>query len=233
MICLGLDTSGKRAEVAVVDGARALCSRSSDPTKTHSETLLVITRDALNDAGIVPRDVDLVAVGLGPGAWTGLRMGVTTAKALAFALGVPIVGISSLEAIAAGVEGYSGRLLVVADARRGELCGAFFEIDGRGGVRGDGRVFTFSPADTGRIVSEDLALAGNGISLLPEGLLGGRRVFPERDGEPHAVVLCKLAIARFEERGGDDPAAVLPIYVRRSDAEINREKKEKTAKDIC
>jgi tRNA threonylcarbamoyladenosine biosynthesis protein TsaB len=231
MICLGMDTSGNRAHVAVVDGARTLCARSSDPTKTHSETLLIVTRDVLGDAGIEPCDVGLVAVGLGPGAWTGLRMGVTTAKALAYALGVPIVGISGLEAIAAGVGGYSGRLVVVVDARRGELCGAVFEVDGKGGVRGDGRVFTFPPGDAGRIVSEVPALTGNGIRLLADELVAGRRVFSGEDGQPDAAVLCRLAVTRFEERGGDDPAAVVPIYVRRSDAEINREKKERGVDD--
>jgi len=226
MICLGLDTSGKRAHLAVVDGSGTLVVRSSDPSRKHSETLLAILREALGEAEMTPRDINLIAVGLGPGAWTGLRMGITTAKALAYALRLPIVGISSLETVAAGVEGFVGRLLVVVDARRGEAYGEIFEIDRGGDVRGNGVVFTFSPGEAHRVIPSDCALVGDGVSLFSDEFLAERRVLSGRYENPDAAVLCRRAIARFEERGGDRSHEVVPIYVRRSDAEINREKKE-------
>ena len=227
MICLGIDTSQKRAAVALTADGETLASRASQGPKTHSETLLVIMSDVLGEARISIEDVGLIAVGLGPGAWTGLRTGVTTAKSLAYALSIPIVGIVSLEAIAAGAAQEKGRLAVVIDARRGEVYCAIFETDGDGNVRGLGNIFTASPERIGSLVPGDCTLVGGGTLLLPEEILHERRVLSEEFGDIDASVLCRLGAERFGRQGGDEPASIVPIYVRKSDAEMNWEKKEK------
>ncbi len=227
MICLGIDTSQKRAAVALTANGKTLALRASEGSKTHSETLLVMIRDALTEAGISIGDVGLIAVGIGPGAWTGLRMGATTAKSLAYALTIPIVGVSSLEAIAAGAAHEKGRLAVVIDARRGEVYGAIFEVDGAGVVRSRGSIFLASPENIGSFVGGDCSLVGGGTALLPEEILRERRVLPQEYGDVDASAVCRLGAARFGKQGGDEPASIVPIYVRKSDAETNLEKKEK------
>jgi tRNA threonylcarbamoyladenosine biosynthesis protein TsaB len=228
MICLGIDTSQKRAAVALTREGKTMASRASEGSKTHSETLLVIINDALGEAGISIQDVGLIAVGLGPGAWTGLRMGVTTAKSLAYALSIPIVGIGSLEAIAAGSAHEKGRLAVVIDARRGEVYGAIFEADGAGNVTGRGTIFTVSPERIESFIPGDCTLVGGGTELVPEQILHDRRVLPREYGDVDASVVCRLGVARFGRQGGDEPAIIAPIYVRKSDVEMNLVKKEKS-----
>jgi len=227
MICLGIDTSTPIVRVALTKDGDALQSSSGQSGKTHSETLLVAVREATDRAGVSLSSVDLIAVGCGPGAWTGLRVGITTAKALAYALSLPIVGVSTFEAVAAGLKGYCGDVVVVLDARRGEICGARFVVDGLGGAEPGGAFFVCMPDDLDRFAGRDSALVGNGVPLVPEGLRAGRRVLPAQCGEPDAAVICGLATARYRLQGPDSLPDVAPIYVRRSDAELAAEKKDR------
>ncbi len=226
MICLGIDTSASTARVAVTSDGEALAAVSAGGEKTHSETLLVTVREALDIAGVSLARLDLVAVGRGPGAWTGVRVGITSARALSYALSLPIVGVSNLDAVAAGVSGYTGRLAVIFDARRGEVCGACFDVDGKGGIVPVGGVFLSAPEDVDRLVGADVALVGNGVVLLPEEDRAKRHVLPDGLGQADAVVICRLAVERYRRAGPDRLADVVPIYVRKSDAEVAREKKE-------
>jgi tRNA threonylcarbamoyladenosine biosynthesis protein TsaB len=226
MICLGIDTSGSRVRVAVTRDHEALGARTTPDAKTHSETLLVALSESLEEAGVSLGSVELIAVGRGPGAWTGLRVGITTAKSLAYALGVPLVGVSGLDAIAAGVTGYKGKLAVIVDARRNEVCGARFTVDGRGGIEIEGGIFVAAPEDLDRFVSTDRVLVGNGVPLLAERDRSRWRALPEAFGRPDAVTVCRLGLMRYLKDGPDRIEEVVPIYVRKSDAEIGLEKKE-------
>jgi tRNA threonylcarbamoyladenosine biosynthesis protein TsaB len=232
MICLGIDTSGLVARVAVAGGGGVTARMTTEPGKTHSETLLAAVRGVLDTAGIPIASVGLVAVGLGPGAWTGLRVGITTAKAFAYGLGVPIVGISTLDATAAGVTGYTGALAVIVDARRHEIYGRRYTADGKGGIAADGDFFVTPPGDLDRFVGPEYALVGNGVGLLPEGGRVTRRVLPEEFGEVDPGTICRLAVERYGLQGPDIPRDVGPIYVRKSDAETAREKKEGVIENI-
>ncbi len=233
MICLGIDTSGMVARVAVIGDEAVSAALSADGTKNHSETLLVSVREVLEKAGTTLASVGLIAVGLGPGTWTGLRVGITTAKALAYALAVPVIGISTLDAIAAGVTDYNGKLAVIVDARRHEIYGRGYTVDGKGGIAADGDIFVTPPGSLGRFVGAGYALTGNGTALLSEEDRKKRHILPERSGEVDAGVICRLAGGRYRSVGPDSPHDVMPIYVRKSDAEVAREKKEGSDEIIC
>jgi len=233
MICLGIDTSSMIARVAVMaDGADPV-TLVTESGKTHSETLTAALHDVLEAAGESFDSVGLVAVGLGPGTWTGLRVGVTTAKALAYALGVPIVGVSTLDAIAAGVTGYAGRLAVITDARRHEVYGRGYDVDGKGGVSARGDIFVAPPDGLARFVDADHALVGGGIDLLAEQDRAKRRILSAQFAQVDAGVICRLALGLLRHGGPGDPGDVVPIYIRKSDAETAREKKEADGKIIC
>jgi tRNA threonylcarbamoyladenosine biosynthesis protein TsaB len=226
MICLGIDTSSLIVRVAVTRDHQVLADVSGEGPRTHSETLLAAVQESLDTAGVSLSAVDLIAVGRGPGAWTGLRVGIATAKSLAYALSIPIVGISTLEAVAAGVTGFAGKLAVIVDARRGEVCGASFDVDGRGGIEPEGGVFLSAPEGLDRFVGGDRALVGNGVVLLAEKDRANRYILPEVLGQVDAAVICRLAEKRYRREGPDSLSDVVPIYVRKSDAEVAQEKKE-------
>jgi tRNA threonylcarbamoyladenosine biosynthesis protein TsaB len=233
MICLGIDTSSMVARVAVAGEGGVTARLTTETGKNHSETLLGAVREVLKTAGIPIAGIDLVAVGLGPGTWTGLRVGITTAKAIAYALCAPIIGVSTLDATAAGVTGYTGRLAVIVDARRHEVCGRRYDIDGGGGVSAEGDVFVTTPERLDRFVGPEYALVGNGVGLLPETGRIKRPVLSDTFGEVDAGTICRLAIERYHRQGPDNPRDVKPVYVRKSDAETAREKKEESVENIC
>ena len=233
MICLGIDTSGAIARAAVMRDGQIPTALSADGTKNHSETLLAALQEVLERAGESLGSVGLVAVGLGPGTWTGLRVGITTAKALAYALAVPVIGISTLDAIAAGVADYTGRLAVIVDARRREVYGRSYDVDGKGAITARGEIFVVPPGSLGRFVDADCALVGNGIDLLVEQDRQKRHILSRRFGEVDAGVICRLAVGRYRHGGPDSLCDVMPIYVRKSDAEVAREKKEGCGKITC
>ncbi len=233
MICLGIDTSGAIARVAVMADGGTPVTLAADGGKTHSETLPAALRAVLDAAGQSFASVGLIAVGLGPGTWTGLRVGITTAKALAYALGVPIVGVPTIDAIAAGVTDYAGGLAVITDARRREVYGRCYDVDGKGGISPRGDIFVAPPHSLFGLVGTDCALVGGGITLLSEQDRGGRHILLARFADVDAGVICRLAVERYRDGNIDDPADVAPIYIRKSDAETAREKKEENGKITC
>jgi tRNA threonylcarbamoyladenosine biosynthesis protein TsaB len=180
----------------------------------HSRELLPAVAELMDRAGIGWGDVDGVAVGVGPGTFTGLRIGVATARALATAAQVPVHPVSSLAALAEAIE--APLRLPLIDARRGELFGALYE-DGERVVE----PFVARPEQVAERLGRDLAgavAAGDGSLKFREILeAAGARVAPDGSGlhVVRALHVCRLA-ARVP---GERPEAVLPTYIRDPDAE--------------
>ena len=233
MIVLGIETSTPQTSVAVgtereILAALALTGRSrQDLVVPALERLLEWSDLELSTVGGV-------AVGLGPGLFTGLRVGVAAGKALAQVLGVPIVGIPSLDALAFRVR-YTPRLIVAAiDARRGEVYFAFYRSVPGGVMReGDHRV-----APPGHLAAElealreEVLLVGNGAILYRRELeeVGGRIEFAaSAQAYPQASALVELAVPRFIREETDRLFDVVPLYLRKSDAEITWDKRARGA----
>lgn len=197
---LGLDTATARVTVALHDGERVVAERTADEAMRHGELLAPAIEAVLADAGAITADITAVAAGAGPGPFTGLRVGLVTARTMAFALGVPAYAVCTLdvlaaEAVDAGLEDF----VVASDARRKEVYLATY-ADGR---RGAGPVVT-RPADA----ATDALVVGRGGVLYPES-------FPHRAGPelPSAAVLCDVVVRERYELV--DPE---PMYLRRPDA---------------
>jgi tRNA threonylcarbamoyladenosine biosynthesis protein TsaB len=122
-VLLAIDTSAGTS-VAVVDAGRVLAEADEAGTRRHAEAIGTLLRAALADAGIEPRDVTGVVSGMGPGPFTGLRVGIAAARAFAFGVGVPVHPVVSHDAIAFG---HSDRVLVVTDARRREVAWSLYD----------------------------------------------------------------------------------------------------------
>jgi len=139
---LAIDTSAG-SSVAVVDYERGVLAEASDPgTRGHAERIGTLISEALAEAGVAPAELSAVAAGMGPGPFTGLRVGIVAARAFALAAGKPVVSLVSHDAIAfdAYRQGHDGPLLVVTDARRRELYWSFYQgVDDAGlPLRADG-----------------------------------------------------------------------------------------------
>jgi tRNA threonylcarbamoyl adenosine modification protein YeaZ len=200
-VLLAFDTATPHVTVALHDGERVLATWSSPSSMRHGETLAPGIAQVLAEAGALNTDVTAVAVGVGPGPFTGLRVGLVTARTLGFSLGIPVYGVCTLDVLAAeAIDNGCDEFTVATDARRKEVYVASYAA----GARVDGPSVR-RPAD----VATDQVVVGRGAVLYPDAF--PHAALPEH---PSAAVLCDVvASERFELL---DPE---PLYLRRPDAD--------------
>ena len=214
---LAIDTSTSLIGAAVHDGSTLRSEVAREDVRRHGELLAPAVQEALVRAGCARNDLTAVVVGVGPGPFTGLRVGVVTALVMGHVLGVPVHGVCSLDALAAEaamLPGAPGDLLVATDARRKEVYWARYAVASGLARRTDGP----GVARAADLTPEQRALpaVGRGPDLYPEALHGLRGPHP-RDVRPGA--LATLAVRALAE--GDPDALLLPpepLYLRRPDA---------------
>ena len=204
---LAIDTATSQATLAIGDAAGIrLDGRDWPAGHSHAETLLPILRDLLAGMGLTPRDLAGVIVGTGPGGFTGLRVGLATAKTLAHGLGIPIFGVGTAEALAAAALGTSTRAAVVVMPAGPADC---YLVEAPGPPR------LIAPADRATAIAE--AVAGGAILVvvdldhddLPEAALElGRQALAGLGAALLAAGARALAAGR-----ADDPATLVPTYV--------------------
>lgn len=193
---LALDTSSAIAVALVADSGDVLAARSEFHPRGHAELLSGLVRDVLDEAGAAGSDVARIVVGTGPAPFTGLRVGLVTARTLGRVWGVPVDGVCSLDAVGAA---WDGEVTVVADARRREVYWASY----RDGIRVAGPEVA-KPDD----VPVMGAVVGRGALLYQED-------FPMAVGaDPNPALLVSVA-ARLREEGG--ALSTEPLYLRRPD----------------
>lgn len=127
MRLLCIDSSGKTAGIAVCEEEKLLCESFLNAGFTHSQTLLPLLESTLATAALSLKEIDGIAVSIGPGSFTGLRIGVSMAKGIAQATGLPCIGVSTLTVLAESVRDFDGVLCPVMDARRGQVYNALFQ----------------------------------------------------------------------------------------------------------
>lgn len=221
MRILAMDTATSAITVAVHDGEEVLASRSTVDARRHTELLAPLLIDVMAAARTAPEEVTHVAVGTGPGPFTGLRVGLVTARTFAHARGVTVHGVCSLDALAsaAAAGGHEGELLVATDARRKELYWArYYCTDGTIERQDDPAVD--KPADLPDAVRA-LPTAGRGPLLYPELLPHGTELL-----DVDAGVLATLAAQRIT---AGEAMPVEPLYLRRPDAMVPSTPKPATA----
>lgn len=225
MLILGIETATVQAGCAIGGHEGVLASAQSAKGKRHAENLTPAIEFICRQADIELSEIGLVAVDVGPGLFTGLRVGVATAKAIAFGLRVPMIAVSSLDLLAFPVR-FSNRLIVTAiDARREELYYAFYR-QVPGGVQRLGDHQLGSPDDLASQLlasPDEILLVGDGAIRYREAFEGLAKVeLVDRDlCHPAAGSLVQLAHARALREEFERPDAIEPIYLRRPDAEIN------------
>lgn len=219
MIVLAIDTSTLHAGVALWRDGRALAERQRLVT-THSDALLAMIDEVFVEADAAPADVDAIACGAGPGSFTGLRIGLSTAKGLCFALKKPLVMISSLAALAARAP--DGRVLATINALKGEVYAGIFVVTA-GVPLLEGREAVLPPAKLAPLCDGIDAVVGSGAELIKR--LISLRLLDEQAG-PRPSDVARLAALRAARGDYDDLATAAPAYIRASEAELFKQQRK-------
>lgn len=223
MTTFALDTSTASPSLALVRDDRTVAELWLAPEPGSGRRVLEAAHGLLTAAGLGVRDLDAIVVGVGPGGFTGLRIGLATALGLGQALAIPVIGASSLEALALGIAAHcpDGALVApVLDARRRELFAAVHRADGAGLVE----VLppqALAPAALSDVLDqlgEPVWIGGDGVVAGGEALPGPARTILPAGSPGHRV--SAVALARRVAAGAGLPAR--PVYARLPDAEVNR-----------
>jgi tRNA threonylcarbamoyladenosine biosynthesis protein TsaB len=242
MRVVGLDTASEIASVALVENGRLIAERAyPDPEVSgcvnagtakgrHAEVILPLIASLFETTAVSLNDVTGFALSIGPGSFTGLRVGLSTVKGLAYSSGVPVVGVSTLFAYAARVEDYHGFICPILDARKNEVYAALFRKSGEVIDR-----LTQDSITSLATVIETIDDLENGASCLfvGDGVYVHQRLLLERLGSRAifeapwsywtvAATVAHLSENRFRSNDVDDLTSLIPVYLRPAEAEFKR-----------
>lgn len=214
MNLLAFETATESCSVALLAGER-LFARSELAPRRHAELLLPMCDEVLAEAGLARRGLDAIAVGCGPGAFTGVRLAISAAQGIAFALGIPVVPVSSLAALALQAPDGDVPILAVVDARMGEIYAGWFRRGADGLVEPLGAETVGPAAEVPLATRVACHVVGSGWTTYREVLrsrLGVEPVWAEGDRFPQAVDIARLALPRVGDAVA--PEQALPVYLR-------------------
>lgn len=219
---LAIDTSGRTGTVALIEGKRVAAEDEFPHGLKHAAGLVPMIDRLCKAAGWGPKDIDVIYVSAGPGSFTGLRVGITVAKTLAFATGAQVVPVPSVEVLARNAPPEAQNVIIVLDAKRGQIFTARLSRDNAGGWQVD------EPArlDT---LAEILSRSPRPVHLLGEGIPYHLSAVPADDSDViitppenwqgRAVEVARVGAAILASGGAVDPHRLTPIYIRRPEAE--------------
>ena len=231
MLTLALESTSLTASAALARDGKLLAQYSLNSGNTHSTTLLPLAVHMLNSCKLSVADIDMFACSLGPGSFTGVRIGVATIKGLAFEANKPCIGVSSLEALAYTNRAADGIVCPLINARRTQYYSALFRICGGKVIRLTADDIILA-ADLDKFLApyeEDIRLCGDGYeSALPYITHTRLKRTPEFLRSPGAFGVAECAAAKYAAE--DDPSrftpdVLVPIYLRKTQAEREREEK--------
>ena len=232
MTILAMDTATIVSSVAVATKERVLAELTAETRFTHSETLVVNIEEVLRLADVKREELSAVAVSLGPGSFTGLRIGLAAAKAIAYALSIPLVGVPTLEVLAAACPSPGAVVAPLIDAQKGNAYFSLYRYTERG-LACEKEVSVSSPQEIVETIAEvksPVTIAGDfARKMVQRGveLPGNATLAPITHIMPRAALVAARAIVWLENGEGKSPMELEPIYVRRSEAEVLWEKRHK------
>ena len=227
MKILALDTATRRCSAAIVDNGLVSAELTTVNNQTHSKHLMNMIDTVCEMSGRKIADMDGFAVTRGPGSFTGLRIGISTVKGLAWSLNKPVVGISSLDALAWQCAPGAYLVCTLLDARKHEVyyCRYHFQ-DGE--LKKEGTEQVIVPTEAINDIREPCLFVGNGATLYKEEILeklGELALFAGwNQNSIQASSVAGLSLKRFIHHQTDDVALLVPHYIRKSDAELHRKK---------
>lgn len=222
MNLLALDTSGDCSSAGVWTAAGRALEAATDASRKHGRDLMPMIRDLLESAGLKAVDLTAVAVGLGPGSYTGLRIGLTAARMLAYAAGARLLGFDSLEGFAQNAPEDALRVRAVADAQRGDVyCAAFERTEAGGVLRAvePSRIEAIAAWSEGLRTGEFVVGPGLNVASIRSALPGRVQAADLSRNQPSGVRLVELARRIAATDAEFDLFRLEPNYIRRSAAE--------------
>lgn len=231
MKVLGINTSTILGSVGLVDTDQVVGEYSLNIPITHSERLMTCIDHLLTDTRVRLEEVEGFSITLGPGSFTGLRIGISTVKGLAFATGQPVAGVSTLEALALNLPNCANQICPILDARKKETYTALFRADTSHRLKRLTPDLVISPQDLVREIHGPVTFLGEGVEVYGNYLkrkLGRRASFVAPEfGYVHGAVVARMGVKVILKGKTLDLATFVPHYIRRSEAEIGYEEKAK------
>ena len=231
MIVLSVDTSTLVGSVAVTKKEKVLAEYILQVAHTHAQHVLVLIERILADCGISFEAVDALAVTVGPGSFTGLRIGMATVKGLAYATEKPVLGIPTLLALAQNLPFLPYPICPMLDAKKKEVYCGIYRDSGDGMPRAEWEDCAIAPHQLIAHIREKTLFLGDGTVVYRDFLekaLGAKALFaPEGSHFPRASNVGRLAYGRLKEGNVDHVFTLTPRYLRRSEAEIAQEERER------
>jgi tRNA threonylcarbamoyladenosine biosynthesis protein TsaB len=229
MRVLGIDTSTRCGSIGLIEGEQILCEYSLNGKVSHSERILKTIDRVLEDSGFSIGEIEGFAVSIGPGSFTGLRIGVSAVKGLAFATGRRVAGVSTLDALAQNVR-YSPYLICpLLDARKGEVYTALYRNTGENGLIKLAPEMVIKPVDLLEKIEERALFLGNGVYTYGDLIRRKRGNMAHMAPSPfnfvHGAIVAHLGRQNLEKGECLDLEGFTPRYIRKSDAEVKWEKK--------
>lgn len=229
MLALGIETATWMGSVALVDDeAGVLVDQSLNSKSSHSERLLPTIERLFKETGKGLKECAVVCVSIGPGSFTGLRIGLATAKGLAYAIAKPIVGVSTLEILARGLPFVSIPVCAVIDAKKKELFACIYEWRNLE-LLNLTKEMAIKPDALVKKIAKPTLFVGDGLitygDLIARELKELAIFASDAFKFPRASVLAELGLKRLAENKTSDPDDLTPVYIRASEAEINWQKK--------
>jgi tRNA threonylcarbamoyladenosine biosynthesis protein TsaB len=215
---LAVETSTLAGGVALLDGARLAAEYVLDVRATHSERLVPAIERVLEDAGWRATDLEGLAVAIGPGSFTGLRIGIATVKGLALALGVPVAAVPTLDAMAEAFPHARLPVCPVLDARKGEVYSSLYRWDGRRMQR-EWDYLAIAPDALARRLTEPVIVVGDAAHAVAT---DRAHAAPPPRRVPSPATVGWLGHQRLAAGDTVAPAALVPLYLRPSEAELKR-----------
>jgi len=216
MLVLSIDTAGNLDSFAVIRDGELLAEVESAAKQSSLRDLTLNIDSVLAKAGTTLEELSGVAVGLGPGSWTGVRVGVTAGKMLAYATAKPVCGVSSLDALAYLLRTRNTLVCPIVDAGRGNVYAALYRHEG-GELRkvADHSAGSIEPLLD--LIHEPVIFTGNAVTAHRDrisSVLGQMASFAETGEQRTGPAIATLAIVRFQQGVGEDPLQMAPLYLR-------------------
>ncbi len=224
MKLLAYDTSSEVLSAAIFDGAKKIAEFESPSFTRHSSVLVPSLEKLLKDHHMTLNQIDVLAVGLGPGSFTGLRVGITAAKIFSYVCRIKLIGISSLEAMAMGESGFEGEIAVILDAKKEKLYAAIFEI------QHDKFKTVQNPCLVGIdalliAVKKPRLFIGDGVKIHRDQILKTNRCQIAEAAEivtPKASHIAERAMDLVKKKKWSDPFCLEPSYLHPRDCNVTK-----------
>ncbi len=226
---LAIDTSSLVLSCALAEGNKLIAEWTVQKRLTHSEQLIPHLDMMMNEAGVSKKEVNAIAVSIGPGSFTGLRIGLATAKMASYIWKVPVIGVDTLEALAYNMKGANAFILPLVDAQKGNVYTALYAAYAEFWKELPESVLSIDDAIDGAIAhGGPIVAVGECVDKYEKKLLvKGIELAPPHNRLTRAGSVAVVGLEKLAKGEVDDPLKLLPNYIRRSEAEVLWEKTHK------